>query len=130
MLTDCPRFFQVLTVNPSTDRSRSRFQPSLTRWPSNSNRWPLQFEFDPTSAKSKISSTTLIRNSPQTPTLSLLPPYTQQETDQPLKNAALVRGLHWLSNAEEPHPRRETASESEDMREQERLRVWMRVLTS
>lgn len=45
-----------------------------------------------------------------------------------LYDAALVRGLQWLSNAEEKQPRKETATESEDENEKARLRVWMRVL--
>jgi len=53
-----------------------------------------------------------------------------EDQPEPLQNGALVRGLHWLSNAEETQPRIESATESEDEREKERLRVWMLVLTS
>jgi hypothetical protein len=53
---------------------------------------------------------------------------TGQDTPNPLhallQDVALVRGLQWLSNAEEKPPMEETADENE----KERLRVWMMVL--
>ena len=43
----------------------------------------------------------------------------------PLQDAEIVSGLHWLINAQDGQPREETTTEIEDEAEKERLRVWI-----